>query len=236
MRSQLAFLSVVFAAVLLLASAMGCDLFEETPTPTPTPPPDIPSEVLAARDAALTFIRERYPDAAPAAGIHWTSQNTTPPDAPGVPSYEFTSGNWLMTIWVPLVAQDSPIYEMELDNHDTGFSWTGRLSAAYVILESNLDVNVDVLVVRDLVLGYYRDNYPATAPPADLAWIGERTTPEGAVGHEWCQFVADGWSMVVDYEVARPDQVSYNVELSNVDIDLLWRCQVNAQGEILEIQ
>jgi hypothetical protein len=236
MRSQLGFLSVVFAAVLLLASAVGCNLFEQTPTPTPTPPPDIPPEVLAARDTALTFLRGRYPTAAPAAGIAWTSRNTTPPDAPGVPSYEFTSGNWLMTIWVPQIAQYSPIYEMELDNQDTGFRWTGTLSAAYVLLESNLDVNVDVLVVRDLVLDYYRENYPASAPPADLVWIGERTTPEGAVGHEWCEFVADNWSMAVDYEVDRPDQVSYNVELRNSDTDLLWRCQVNAQGEILEIR
>lgn len=234
MRSQLGLLSIVFAAVLLLASAMGCDLFRETPTPTPTPHPDIPTKVLAARDAALTFLRERYPDAAPATGIPWIGQNTTPPDTPGVSSYIFTGGNWLMTIWVPLIAQPSPIYEMELDNQDTGFSWTGRLSAAYVILESNLDVNVNVLVVRDLVLDYYRDNYPADAPAAGLAWIGERTTPEGAVGHEWCQFVADGWVMEVDYELDRPDQVSYNVELRNPDVDLLWRCQVNAQGEILE--
>lgn len=236
MRSQRGILSIVLAMALLLASVLGCDLFNETPTPTSTPSPDIPTEVLAARDAALTFLRERYPDAAPAAGIHWVGQDTTPPDASGVSSFEFTSGNWLMTIWVPLIAQDNSLYEMELDNQDTGFSWTGRLNTAYVILESNLDVNVDVLVVRDLVLDYYRDNYPASAPATDLAWIGERTTPEGAVGHEWCRFVANGWSMVVDYEVDRPDQVSYNVELRNSDVDLLWRCQVNAQGEILEIR
>ena len=40
--------------------------------------------------------------------------------------------------------------------------------------------------------------------------------------------------MEVDYELDRPDLVSYNVELRNSDTDLLWRCQVNAQGEILE--
>jgi hypothetical protein len=66
--------------------------------------------------------------------------------------------------------------------------------------------------------------------------VGERTTPEGSVGHEWCQFTTDGWSLALDYEVARPDQVMYNVELRNSDAGMVWRCQVDAQGQVLEIQ
>jgi hypothetical protein len=170
------------------------------------------------------------------AAIEWVGRNTTPPGTPGLSSYEFTGGNWLLTVWIPVLSVQTVIYEMALDNQDTGFRWMGKLREDYTVLESNLNVSFDVLVVRDLVLSYYRENHPADAPQEGLIWVGERTTPEGSVGHEWCQFTADGWSMAVDYEVARPEQVLYNVELRDSDAGVLWRCQVDAQGQILEIQ
>jgi hypothetical protein len=141
-----------------------------------------------------------------------------------------------MTIWAPAVSVQSVIYEVRLDNQPTGFSWMGKLGQDLAVLESNLNVNFDVLVVRDLVLAYFRENYSDDAPGAGLVWVGERTTPEGSVDHEWCQFTADGWSMTVDYEVTRPERLLFHVELANADSGLVWRCQVNSEGRILEIQ
>jgi len=236
MGSRTHLLGIVLLMGLLLATVTACDDFWKTPTPTPTPPADISAAVLAARDAALVFLRQKYPDRAPAAGINWVGQNTTPLATSGVSSYEFRSGNCLMTVWVPMISLKSTLYEVALDNQDTGFLWTGKLSESYTVLESNLNVAVEVLVVHELVLAYFRANYAADAPGEDMVWFGERTTPEGSVGHEWCEFIADGWSMVIDYDLGRPDQVLYHIELGNSNTGLRWRCQFNAQGEILEIQ
>jgi len=224
---------VLVIATLTVAVA-GCNRVWETPTGEP--PPEIPQAVLTARDAALVFVREEYPNRAPEAGLRWNGSCTSPPSVMSVASYEFTSGAWAMTVWVPTIAQDAFIYEMVLKNDTAGILWTGRLSQSHSVLESNLGVDADVLVVRDLVLGYYRDRYSASAPGEGLVWMGERITPAGSIGHERCQFVGDGWAMQVDYDVARPDQVLYTVTLEGVESGEGWLCQVDAEGEILEIQ
>jgi hypothetical protein len=236
MASHKRLLGIMLISGFLAAAVAACSEVPSTPTLTPTVPADVPSQVVAARDAALGFLRQRYLSRAPAAGVGWTGRNTNPPDVPGLPSYEFTSGDWVMTIWVPAISVHSVIYEMRLDNAATGFYWTGKLGEDLTVLESNLNVNFDVLVVRDLVLAYFRENYSGDAPSSDLVWVGERTTPEGSVDHEWCQFTADGWSLLVDYEVTRPEQVLFQVELRDADSGLVWWCQVDAEGQILEIQ
>jgi hypothetical protein len=207
---------------LLTVVVAGCNRVWETPTVEP--PPEIPESVLIARDTALGFLRAKCPDRAPEAGLQWDGSCTSPPSVTSVASYDFTSGDWTMTVWVPTIAQDAVIYELVLKNDPAGFVWTGRLSQSHVVLESNLGVEADVLVVRDLVLGYYRDRYGASAPSA------------GSIGHERCQFAGDGWTMQVDYDVARPDQVLYTVTLESVEGGEQWLCQVDAEGEILEIQ
>jgi hypothetical protein len=236
MESKTRILGFVLVIAPLLAVATGCGRFWRTPTPTPIPPADVPASVLAARDAALDYLRPAYPDKAPREGINWTGRNTTPPDLPGVSSYEFTGNDWLMTIRTPVVSPDTIIYEMELRNQDIGFRWTGKLDASYAILESNLDVAVEVLVVREIVLSHVREHYPGGAPRENLPWVGERTTPEGSVGHEWCRFTGDDWTMTVDYDVARPDQVIYQIELHDSSTAFVWRGQVDAEGVVHELR
>jgi len=240
MRSRTRKLGFVLVTALLLAIMTGCDGFWKTPTPTPTPaatpPADIPAAVLAARDAALAHLRLAFPDKAPSEGIHWTGRNTTPPDFPGVSSYEFTGDQWLMVIRTPLLSVDTLIYEMELSNQDTGLRWTGKLDASYAVLESNLDVAVEALIVREIILAYVRERYVDQAPGEDLVWVGERTTPEGSVGHESCRFTADDWTMTVDYDLDRPDQVIYSIELRNSGTGFVWRGLVDADGMVQELQ
>jgi len=234
MELRMFLVNVLLVVGLLMANASSCDLWK-TPTPAPTPPPDIPAEVLTAHNAAISYVRQAYGDKMPPEGLTWTARNTTSPGTTGVSTYEFTSGNWLMTTRVPIVSPDVVLYETELDNQDTGVHWAGTLSADYGILESNLDVVVEVLIVRDIVLAHYRGNYPDQAPAQNLVWVGERTTAEGDVGHEQCEFTSGEWKMGVDYELDRPDQVIYQVQLQNPGTGVLWRCQVDTQGEVLEI-
>ena len=234
MKLRMHILGIGLVAGLLLVAVTSCDWFWKTPTPTATPAANIPVEVLAARDAALVYLRHAYPGQAPPEGINWTGRNITPPGLVGASAYEFTSSNWLMTVRTPIVAPSNVIYEMELSNQDSAFRWTGKLNASYTVVESNLDVAVEVLVVRDMVLSYVREHYADQAPAESLAWIGERTTPEGSIGHESCRFTANNWIMTVAYDVVRPDQVVYQVELRNSGTEFMWRGQVDAQGAILE--
>jgi hypothetical protein len=152
----------------------------------------------------------------------------------GSSSYEFASGKWLLTIGVPVIAPGELLYEMELNNQDTGFHWMGKLNDNYAILESNLDVAVDVLIVRDTILSFVREHYPDQSPTGDMPWVGERTTPEGSVGHESCRFTDGDWSMAVEYDLGQPDQMVYRVELRSSSSQFLWMGQVDAQGVILE--
>ena len=225
-------LVLLFVAAVLVMGG-GCDNFRKTPTSVP--PPIIPEDVVAARDATLTFLRENYAEVAPPAGLQWSGVRTSATLA-GFASYEFTSGAWVMRVWVPTLAQDEVLYEIVLDNEPQGMKWTGRLDGSFGVLEFNLNVDVDVLVVRELVLGYYRDSRADSAPRGELVWLGERVTPEGSIGHEQVEFTSTGWRMQVDYDAGRPDQVSYTVALQNTMSGVEWWCEVTPEGRILEIQ
>ena len=237
----------VACMILLLALGLGgttaCDWIRRTPTPTVTPPPtptvtptpgaDIPDEIVAARDAALSFLRETYPAKAPPEGIAWSGRDTTPPGVAGVSTYEFTSNGWWLTLAALALSPTERQYEVGLDHAPSGLRWTSRLSQTHEVLESNINVTVEVLIAREIVLGYVRSSYSGRAPAEGLVWLGERTTPSGVVGHESFRFDADSWAMTVEHDLVSPDQVIYEANLSGGS-GFAWRGQVDAEGTVLE--
>jgi len=233
MKSRMRVLSIVLVVGLVVA-ASGCDWSRTTPTPTPTVPGGIPTEVLTARDAALVYVRQAYPSGAPPEGLAWIGQATSPEGLVGASSYEFVGGTWLMTIQVPVVSPDIVMYEIALGNEETGFRWTGELDASYGVLESNLDVAAEVLTVRDAILLYVEENYSHQAPVRDLVWVGERTTPEGSMGHESCQFTADAWTMTIEYDLVLLIRRIYHVQLSDSRSGFVWRGQIDVDWIVLE--
>jgi hypothetical protein len=223
---------LVFAALLMAASA--CDGWRKTPTPTPVPSVSLPIDVLAARDTALAHVQRAYAHTAPPQGLAWLARPTQPLGQGGTSCYELVSGTWLMSMAVPTLAPGQVLYEIGLNNSDTGFQWVGSLNARYEVLQSNLNVAVEALVARDSVLSYLRELHADKAPALNLAWVGQRSTPEGLAGHESCRFNAADWVMTVEYDVLPPDQVSYQVGLYRSDDSFAWRGQVDAQGVVLE--
>ena len=257
----------VMAGLLLLAllcGATGCDVARQMPTsapeptltpvlaPTVTPVTEIPLEILSARNALLAFFRTEYPHKAPPDGVVWIGRETTPSGVTGISTYEFTGDDWLITVAALATSPADLLYELGLSYTPKGLRWTGRLDATYQLLESNLNVAAEVLVVREIVLGYVREHY--AGPALNLVWVGERTTPSGLVGHETCQFTStavlgspdaghqgetasaevDPWTMSVEYDVVNPALVIYEVELRQASSEFLWRGQVDAEGTILE--
>jgi hypothetical protein len=252
LSNRLAIVGHVVLATLLL-SATGCDWLPArlgpvpaaTPTlaPIETPPSEIPLAILAARDALLAFLRNQYPGKAPADGMVWSGQDTTPVRVVGLASYEFAADSWVMTVAAVALSPSQTQYELELANAQMGLHWTGRLDASYDVLESNLNLPVEVLLVRDTVLAYVRQHYTSQAPADSVAWLGERTTSFGMVGHETCQFtsLASGealprgtWVMTVEYDLVPVVQRAYKVELSQPGSGFVWRGQVDAEGTVLE--
>jgi len=233
MKSRMRVLSIVLVAG-LVGAASGCDWSRTTPTPTPAVPEGIPAEVLTARDAALIYVRQAYPGEAPPEDLAWIGQGTSSERLVGASSYEFAGGTWLMTIQVPVISPDGVIYEIALGHEETGFCWTGKLDASYGVLESNLDVAAEVLTVRDAILLYVEDNYSHQAPVRDLVWVGERTTPEGSMGHESCRFSADAWAMTIEYDLVLLIRRIYHIELSDSRSGFVWRGQIDVDWLVLE--
>jgi hypothetical protein len=240
MQTPTAMARLTLGLAILLACATGCSRIWKTPAPTPTPipspPVDIPAPVLTARNAALDFIRAAYPDQAPSQDMVWIARTASPLDLSGVSYYEFASDGWLLAVNEVIVsASQGILFEIDLDNLETGFNWSGRLDADYTVIESNLDVSVEALIARDLVLAHVRERYPDKAPHEGIVWMGERTTAEGSAGHESYRFTADEWSMVVQYNVGRPDQASYQTELARNDEAFVWHGRVDAEGTVHEL-
>jgi hypothetical protein len=224
----------------LLAGTTACSEIWKTPAPTPTaiptPDADIPAAILAARSAALDFVQAAYPDKAPPADMMWAARVMTPMGLSGVSYHEFAGDGWLMAINAVTISVEEVLFEVDLDNEEAGFGWSGKLDADYAVVESNLDVSVGVLIARDLVLAHVRERYPSDAPQETIVWMGERTTPMGSVGHESCRFASDEWSMVVQYEVVRPDEASYHAELARYDEAFVWRGRVDPEGMVHELR
>ncbi|HUT15471.1 MAG TPA: hypothetical protein VMY98_04420 [Anaerolineae bacterium] len=218
----------------LAVAAVGCDRSRRTPTPTPTVPVGVPDEVLSARDAALLYVRQAYPDRAPPQGLTWAERKSSQQGLVGASSYEFASGAWLVTVQVPVVSPDAVVYDVGLGNDETGFRWTGRLNASDGVLESNLDVAAEVLAVRDAILLHAAENYSHRAPAKDLIWVGARTTPEGSMGHESCQFASGAWTMTVEYDLVPLVRRIYHIELSDSSSGFVWRGQIDVDWIVME--
>jgi hypothetical protein len=58
--------------------------------------PEASAEVLAARDAARTYVREQFEDA-PAESLSWIAQRLTPEDLPGGVTWQYPAGDRVLT-------------------------------------------------------------------------------------------------------------------------------------------
>ncbi len=222
-------------AMMLTTAMVGCTWV--TPTPTPLPPPsDVPAAVVAARDAALTYVAKAYPQWAPALTLPWQADDLTPAGLVGVSYYEFVNQDWRMAVNVPAVSSTQILYEIELRDEEASVAWVGKLNANLAILESNVNVAPTARTAREVILTYVRANMPEQAPPASLVWMGERTTPVSSEGQEYCSFVAADWALYLAFRPTPPDQVAYLGELYRNGTALVWRGQLDSDGTVMEIR
>ncbi|HUS70697.1 MAG TPA: hypothetical protein VM075_07980, partial [Anaerolineae bacterium] len=98
--------------VVLTVSAAGCG----GPVPADTVAlPEAPAELTAARDAAVTFVREHF-DEAPANSVSWVEERLTPEDLPGGAEWQYTSGDWAVRVSYAVVAPEWTVYHVAVSN------------------------------------------------------------------------------------------------------------------------
>lgn len=218
-----------FATVLILAALLlnGCTRAVVRPTDTPAPTPEpAPAEVIAARDAALAYIRQNFADQAPAAGLAWAARRATPEQILGAETYEFASGGWVILISYPIVRPDLTIYKIAVVNTAADFSWEGQVDVQGHVAAAP----GGVLHALRAALGYLAFNEPDKAPDPYLPWAETRTTPEGIVGAETYEYAAGAWTVTVSYPVVAPSAMIYTVVVENKADGLRWEATVEPTG------
>jgi len=95
-----------------------------------------PEEVRSARDAGLAYVFYHYDEEpARAPGRIWTEERTTPEGLVGSETFEFTTGDWVVTVSYAVVAREDPLFQVVVANETTGFRWEGEVDAAGQVTE-----------------------------------------------------------------------------------------------------
>ncbi|MBL7184080.1 MAG: hypothetical protein ISS50_06485 [Anaerolineae bacterium] len=168
-------------------------------------------DLLAARDAALAFVRERYGDQAPTSELSWMEELATPELMVGAINYRFTAEDWVVTVDTAVVPPERRVYRTSVSNPTTGFWWEGRIDAQGRMTEGP----EIVLTARGAALSYVSEHYGEQAPPPDLTWEGGRATPEGLIGGETFQYTTGDWVVTITYPVVAPENVVYHIVVAN---------------------
>jgi len=205
MKSELATLGLVLVLSALIFH--GCESITESPTATPTSTPaEAPEGVVAARDAALTYVTEHYGEEAPASDLPWAEKRTTPEGLVGLETYEYTAEDWVIMISYPVVAPEKVVYEVVVANETTGFQWEGEVDAAgEVTMQSAQPVVAWYGRVVSLPAGAQFDDYLILLPEgagevgltgadaaieAEIERLRDKEEPE-RYAHFWGTFTCD---------------------------------------------
>jgi len=202
-----------------------------------------PDEVRAARDAALAYILYHYSEeVAPAEGRTWTEERTTPEEWIGGATYEFTTGDWVVTISYPVLPPERVVCQVVVANQTTGFWWEGKVDAAGQVTElsASTEPTVDI---RDpgralnVALAYVIENYGEQAPSSDVTWVGDRPPPEELIDGFTIEFTSESapdWVVTVSYALVDPESVVFQVVVADVTTGFQWEGEVDAAGLVTE--
>jgi hypothetical protein len=241
---------LILGLLLALSGGMitGCGpaAIEPTPAPSPTSAEETallpgPAEAL---EVALAYLAETYGEQGPQVGLTWREERTTPQDLVGASRFQYTSGDWVVTVTYPIVAPAETIYRMTVSNQATGFSWEGEVDAKGGVTEGPSEqpffLVPDADTAIDMALGYMGRRYgrQMSIPAPGLTWTGKQPQGERRVDVETIEFTsvgAPGWVITVSYPVVPPEQVIYQVVAIGQDAGFRWAGQVGAAGQVTEL-
>ena len=149
MRSKLWTLLLVLLLGALASSGCGPAAVEPSPAPTataggessPLPTATAGAEAVvilgpvAARDAALAFVAQSYGAESVLTDPAWEEENITPEGLVGASTFQYTAGNWVVTVSYPVVLPALTVYHVVVANEATGFRWEGDVDAQGQVTE-----------------------------------------------------------------------------------------------------
>ena len=97
--------------------------------------PEAPENALLARDQALLYISEQHGLSGLGAGLAWQEERLTPENIVGGETYQYTAGDWVVTISYPVVLPENTIYTIAVTNESSGFEWEGQVDPQGVVTE-----------------------------------------------------------------------------------------------------
>jgi serpin B len=131
MKSKLA---IAISILMLMSSMMaGCG-----PAPTSTRPAAadtpaqnqvLPPDPAAARDAILAYLADMLAEEVPPPEEAWAEEDVTAQGLVGSSTRRYTAGDWTVTVSFPIVAPEATVYQVEVVNEASGFSWEGEVDA-----------------------------------------------------------------------------------------------------------
>jgi len=122
---------VLILSVVILSACGPASANISFPTPAPTQVSvDLAKEARAARDAALTFVRETYRKMAPPPDLSWEEELLAPEGALDAQRFSYTAGDWTVTVSCPVTASDAATCRTVVANQSGTFRWEGEMDAA----------------------------------------------------------------------------------------------------------
>ncbi|UCB42384.1 MAG: META domain-containing protein, partial [Dehalococcoidales bacterium] len=92
-------------------------------------------DAAGARDTALEYLREQYPENAPDSGLQWQEEDVTLGGMVGTSVKQFTSDGSTVTVSAPVVAPENIIYTTTITSIDGGWYWKGAVEPDGTVTE-----------------------------------------------------------------------------------------------------
>jgi hypothetical protein len=210
------------ALVLSVVSCSGA-----APNDRPVPP-ETPSQVVAARDAALVYLVGHYGEQAPWRNLIWLEQETTHEGLVGHTVCEYAAGDWVVTISYPVVAPEAVVYSVVVANQTTGFQWEGEVDATGRVTGAP----EGVVAARDAALTHLCGIYGEEAPAPGLVWAEEFIPPEGWAASGAYPYRAGEWVVTV-YDAGVEPEV-YEVLVAHETSGFQWEGTVDSERAVIE--
>lgn len=106
---------------------------------------------------------------------------------------------------------------------------TTRLDPAYT-------PPAEIQMAFDAALAHVQQQYPDQAPAAGLTWSGANITPEDLVGSVTYAFESGDFDVQINHCVCAPEDVEYQVDISNTKTGFEWSGVVSPSGEVNELR
>lgn len=139
---------IAFGFLLMLVPLfiVGCNLeVEESFNPLTRVPTavtaELPDGVRMARDAMVTYVTFKYDITLPVSDADWAVEYLALEDIIGAGAYRLTADSCVVTISNPLMAPDTTIYHVVLDDAAADFHWEGDVDCQGQVLPKSSAVD-----------------------------------------------------------------------------------------------